>query len=322
MSLLQAQASQLAKQVQDLQAQINSASAQLATAGASSPEGQRDSSLISSLGTEQEEVSLQLNSVNNQILTAQLSGSVSANATRVLQSAALVPASRTQLALYPIAGAVLGLLIGCLFAFFRSRRDHRLHLRDEIAGALGVPVVASVSSTACKSAKDWRRLLENYKASPVDSWNVRRLLRALPLTEGERGPQLNVIAFAADGAAVAGGVQIASCAAALGIAVDLVPGEHSSLTLLRAAIGVIGPANGGDQDFIFQPRASGPEPSPSRLTLCVVPVDEHKPQTSSARRGLDFGCVVRVRYRRGTCPGGVGCQRHWPPNRRHRGSEP
>jgi capsular polysaccharide biosynthesis protein len=284
--LLQNQASQLAKQVQDLQAQVNKASAQLATVGASSLEGQRDSSLISSLGTEQEEVSLQLNSVNNQILSAQLSGSLSANATRVLQSAAISPFSKTQLAMYPIGGALAGLLIGCLFAFFLSRRDRRLRLRDEIAGAIGVPVVASVTSTACRSAKDWSRLLQNYQTSPVDSWNVRRLLHGLPFMESEQGQQLNVIVFANDSAAIAGAVQLASSAAALGISVALVPGEHSSLTLLRAAMRLLGPAGGGDEAYCFEPRVGEPESS-SRLTLRVDPVDEPKPElTGRAGRAV------------------------------------
>ena len=81
---LQQQASRLAGQVDSLQQQINSATAKLAAAGAGTPAGQRDSSLLSSLGTEQEEVSLQLNSVNNEIVSTQLSGSLSASATRVL----------------------------------------------------------------------------------------------------------------------------------------------------------------------------------------------------------------------------------------------
>jgi capsular polysaccharide biosynthesis protein len=280
---LQQEATQLSHQIQGLQDQINKATAQLAADGASTPAGQRDASLISSLRTEEEEVSLQLNNINNEIVSTQLSGSLSAGATRVLQSAAIVPVSKANLAEYPLVGALSGIFAGCLFAFFASRRDRKLWLRDELASALGVPVLASLECAACKSARDWRRLLEKYQPSPLDSWNFRRLLHGLPLADADKGvqqndkgPQVNVVAFADDGPSLAAGVQLARSAAEFGIQAALLPGEHQSLALLRAACTLVG-AGSPDQPFRFEPRATGQELSAILLTLSIVAVDEAKP---------------------------------------------
>jgi capsular polysaccharide biosynthesis protein len=275
---LQQQASRLASQVDSLQHQISSATANLAAAGAATPAGQRDSALIASLGTEQEEVSLQLNSVNNEIVSTQLSGSLSASATRVLQPAAMVPLSKTQLALYPAVGLASGVFAGCLFVVFRSRGDRRLRLRDELASVMGVPVLASLDCPGCTTAKDWKRLLEKYEPSPVDSWNFRRLLHGLPMAEDENGLRLNVVAFADDSQALAGGVQLAKSAAELGMSTAFVPGEHASLGLLRAACTVLGAPGSPDGPFVFQPKKAGPEFSTARLTLSFMAVDATKPE--------------------------------------------
>lgn len=79
---LQQEATRLSNQIQGLQGQLNTATARLAADGTNTPAGQRDETLISSLRTEQEQVSLQLNNINNQIVTTQLSGSLSAGATQ------------------------------------------------------------------------------------------------------------------------------------------------------------------------------------------------------------------------------------------------
>ena len=281
---LQQEATRLSNQIQGLQGQLNTATARLAADGTNTPAGQRDETLISSLRTEQEQVSLQLNNINNQIVTTQLSGSLSAGATRVLQSAAIVPLSKTNLAEYPLVGALSALFAGCLFVLFSSRHDRRLRLRDELAGAIGVPVLASLDSAGCKSSRDWRRLLERYRPSPVDSWNFRRLLHGLPLAEGdkgfqynEKGPQLNVVAFAGDGPSLAAGVHLARSAAELGMQAALVPGDHQALALLRAACRLVGPPGTPDEPFGFEPKLPGQEFSALSLTLSIVAVDETKP---------------------------------------------
>jgi hypothetical protein len=280
---LQQEASRLSNQIQGLQAQINTATAHLGADGANSQAGQRDESQIASLRTEQEQVSLQLNNINDEIVSTQLSGSLSAGATRVLQSAAIVPLSKLYRVEYPAVGALSALFAGCLFVFFASRRDRRLRLRDELAAAIGVPVLASLKCGSCKSAKDWRRLLQRYSPSPVDSWNFRRLLHGVSPADsdkapqqGDKGTQLNVVAFADDGPSLAAGVQLARSASELGMQTVLVPGEHASLALLRAALRVA-TAGAPDQPFVFEAKTSGQEFSALRLSLSIIAVDEGKP---------------------------------------------
>ena len=62
----------LTQQIKDLQTQIDTVSARIATEGAGSSAGEQDANLLSSLRNEQNQVSLQLNSVTDQISTAQL----------------------------------------------------------------------------------------------------------------------------------------------------------------------------------------------------------------------------------------------------------
>ena len=274
---LQQEAAQLTSQIQTLQGQINTTTARLAKEQASSAGGQRDASLIGSLRTEQEQVSLQLNNANNQIVNAQLSSSLSAGATRVLQPASLVPTSKLQLAFFPVVGAAAGLFAGCLVVFLYSRRDRRLRLRDELASALGLPVLASLESDSCKSAKEWKRLLEEYHPSPVDSWNFRRLLHSVVSSDSEPPARLGVIAFADDRPSLAVGVQLARCASELGMEVELTTGAHSSLALLRAACTLLRPPASPDEPFRLDAKHAGGEFAAVRLALLVTAVERAKP---------------------------------------------
>ena len=274
---LQGEAANLGKQIQSLQDQINATAARLAAEGTGSAAGQRDTSLIGSLRTEQENVSLTLNNVDNQIVTTQLSGTLSAGATRVLQPASIVPTSKRDLALYPAIGALMGLFAGCLFALLRARRDRHLRYRDDLATAIGVPVLASFECHPCKSAADWKRLLVNFQPSPVDSWSVRRLVHRLVPPDPEQRAQLNVVTFADDGPALAVGVRLARSAATLGIQTELVAGWHSSLDLLRATSTVVRGSGSGVEPFRFEADGVGPEFSAVRLTVSVIAVDDAKP---------------------------------------------
>jgi capsular polysaccharide biosynthesis protein len=277
LSGLQAEATTLTAQIKSLQQQINTVDGRLATESASSLAGQRDSALVSSLRTEQEQVSLQLNSVNSQIVNSQLSGAVAAGAITVLQSAAIVPASKVDLVLYVGGGAFLGAFIGCVVAVARSRRDQRLRLRDEIAGAIGLPVVASVESARCQTAKDWRRLLEEYTPSPVETWNLRRLFHGLVPAGVDKQAQLSVLVFAADAPALSAVAQLASTAARLGTQVALVAGDDPSLALLRAALQIRSSSGSPVDTFYFESESGGSEFSSLRLTISLVALGETKP---------------------------------------------
>ena len=60
-----------------------------------------------------------------------------------------------------------------------ARRDPRVRLRDDIADAVGSPVLAAVRSRPQQSVAGWSTLLETYEATPVESWAFRQVLRGL-----------------------------------------------------------------------------------------------------------------------------------------------
>src|SRR5262249_181040 len=57
-------------------------------------------------------------------------------------------------------GALAGAVIGAIIAVTMSRRERRLRQRDDIADAIGVPVLASVPVGHPSDPAGWMRLLE------------------------------------------------------------------------------------------------------------------------------------------------------------------
>jgi hypothetical protein len=205
----------------------------------------------------------------------------SAGTARVLQSAAVVRASKFRVPLDGVIGCLVGLLAGCALALVRSKRDRRLHLRDEVAGAVGLPVVASIDAERRKSTKDWRRLLQSYQPSPVEAWSVRRVLdRALVLGDPRRGSEVVVMAFAEDGPALAAGVQFAKTATTLGLPVALAPAQHPALSGLRAACMVEGGSASPERLFTFQTQGLAAAAQDPPLTVSLVAVDSARPEPS------------------------------------------
>ena len=278
--------SALTGQIEGLQQQIDATTSKLSKEQPGSSAGQRDASLLASLGTEQQQVSLQLDDVNNEIVSTQYSGTLSAQATRVLQPATIVPASKSNVIFYPLLGAVLGLVIGCFVVLRRAQRDRRLHSRDELAGAIGVPVLASLDGASCRTTKDWRRLLQTYRPSTVDSWNMRRLLHRLTPAGADHTAELNVVAFADDKPALSVGAKLARTGAELGMAAVLVPGPHPSLGILRAACTLLCDPRQPDELFRFEAKTEGAEFSTARLVVSVDAVDHDKPLLAPARARL------------------------------------
>jgi capsular polysaccharide biosynthesis protein len=292
---LQKENAQLTKQILSLQSQIDTVAGRLATERSSSPAGQQDASLLGTLRSEQEEVALQLNDVNSQIVTAQLTNEATTSATQILQRAVIVSTSETRVPIFAAGGAGAGLLIGCLAAVASSQRDRRLRLRDELAGAIGVPVVASISAWRCSSAKDWRKLVERYQPSPVDSWNVRRVLQRTG-TGGMR-PKIVVVALADDAGAIAAGVQLGRAAAEAGLEVALVIGDHPSLALLRTACSLPSVAGSTAGSHVYEPTHTKPEFSGMRLTLSVIVIDAERPEfppTDATYFSAEATCFLAV----------------------------
>lgn len=236
---LQKEATQLTQQIQNLQYEIGVETARVTSEGAGSSQGQEDTDLLGSLRNQQNEVSLQLNSVTNQITNAQLENGSTASTTRVLQTATAQPASKYVL---PIEVGIIAFALGGLgsaaFVLIRLQRGHRLRLRDEIPRTAGAPVIASLDAPRCRSVSAWRDLLAGPPRA-TNEWSLRHVLHTLS-NSGRPRRAVRVISFAGDSPALATGPRLALHAAASGISTVLLPeapkSEDRSLTPVRAAL--------------------------------------------------------------------------------------
>jgi capsular polysaccharide biosynthesis protein len=148
----------------------------------------------------------------------------------VLQSA--TTASGTPAALRLGVSGVLGLLVGgllgAIIALLLGRSDRRLRERDEIADAIGIPVLAAVPAHHPADAAGWARLLADYEPGVVQAWSLRKALHLLGLTDTREGHgvSLAVVSLSSDRGALALGPQLASYAASLGIPTAFVLGPQ------------------------------------------------------------------------------------------------
>lgn len=141
------------------------------------------------------------------------------------------PATGTPAALRLGVAGVLGLLVGgllgAIIALVLGRSDRRLRERDEIADAIGIPVLAAVPAHHPADAAGWAKLLADYEPGVVQAWSLRKALHLLGLTDiSGSGVSLAVISLASDRGALALGPQLASYAASLGIPTAFVLGPQ------------------------------------------------------------------------------------------------
>jgi capsular polysaccharide biosynthesis protein len=147
-----------------------------------------------------------------------------------------------------LLGALAGSLAGSVGAVASARRDPKLRLRDDIADAIGVPVLASLPVTRPSDAGGWTRLLDSYQPGVVHAWGLRKALHhlGLPEAKADGGACLTVLSLAADTRALAVGPQLAVFAASLGIPATLAIGpqqdENATATLRAACAARSGPA--------------------------------------------------------------------------------
>ena len=238
LAALQKKSSQLTKSINDLQTQINTVIARIASEGAGSSAGQQDANLLNSLQNEQKQVSLELEGVTGQISTAQLASGTAASTTQILQYAAALPVDKYSLPITAgIVGFVVGLLGSAVFVVVRLPRGRRLRLRDEIARAAGAPVIASLEAPGCTTPSAWRELLESRPRATAE-WALRHALHTV-LNGGAPRRAVRVISFADDLPALTTGPRLALHAATSGTPTGLIPEDDSmpesrSLVPLRA----------------------------------------------------------------------------------------
>jgi hypothetical protein len=237
----------LQAQIAQLQAEITAAKKRQRAMDPNSPDATEEAQLLARLGAEQADLSLQLDKVKDKIATGTPGSSVGAG-TSVVQpaTAAIGPSTLVRLLIWAPAGAFVCTIITVAVLLTAKRRDPRVRLRDEIADAVGSPVLAALRSMPQSSVAGWSTLLETYEATPTESWAFRRLLRSL--ASGDRGPEpgaarkvdhpksLTVVSLSGDARGIAIGPQLAAFASSLGVVTRIftAAGERSAPSLWAA----------------------------------------------------------------------------------------
>ena len=192
-------------------------------------------------------------------------------------------------------GALLGALIGAIGAIAFGRRDRRLQLRDQIADAIGVPVLASLRVLRPADAAGWTRLLDDYQPSASDAWRLVNLLRPLGIPDvakiGANGRgrfSVMVLSLISDRRALALGPQLAVFAARQGVPTALVigAGKDARVTaaLRTACAAVPSPNRSGRLRVAVADHSYDDVPADAALTVVVVAVDDLSPQLANAIR--------------------------------------
>jgi capsular polysaccharide biosynthesis protein len=190
-------------------------------------------------------------------------------------------------------GALLGALIGAIGALAFSRGDRRLRERDEIANAIGIPVLASIPVDHPADAGRWTRLLEDYEPSVVHAWQLRNALRYLRQTvvisaNGSYGSSFSVavLSLSSDRGALALGPQLAVFAASLGIPTALVIGpqqDANAMAELRAACAAPPSSRRSSQLRVTDHHQVGRQAA-GALTVVVAVVDSRAPHVANMTR--------------------------------------
>jgi len=283
-------------QIAALQGEIDATIKRQQAVDAGSTEGNREAQLLAGLRTEQADISLQLDKVKDQIATSAPVESVASAGTSVIQAASSATGSSTlhRLSIWAPLGAVVGAVVALVMLLVTARGDSRMGLRDEIADAVGSPVLAAVRSRPQKTVAGWSRLLEAYEATPVESWAFRQVLRSLvPVGASNRDHEaevrqtrtvdhprsLTVVSLSGDARGLALGPQMAVFASSLGIVTRLVTaGSHERAAALWAACAA-------DRDSAPRPGLLIGDPGDDEaidLTVVLVVADRREPSLSDA----------------------------------------
>lgn len=187
-------------------------------------------------------LSAQLATLTGQLQTLTTSITPSTGAATIIQPAS--PAARPGFVgtyIVPVGGGLLaGLLLASALVLIGARIDRRLRSRDQLAAAVGRPVIASLAGKAARSIGGWHHLLAAYEPSPVDAWALRQVLRRVPAgADGRR--TVTIVGLENDTRGMALGPLIAAYAASGGVTTELVLGDapHSlgMATAMRRAAG-------------------------------------------------------------------------------------
>jgi capsular polysaccharide biosynthesis protein len=183
-----------------------------------------------------------------------------------------------------ILGLIGGLLVGVIISLVLSQRDRRLRQRDEIANAIGIPVIASVPVARPSDAAGWTKILDDYEPGVLNAWRLRRALQHLDLLgTGNGAASLTVLSLSSDPGALAMGPELAAFAASIGIPTNLVVGPQQDPNVtatLQTACEVNGSADRRSSNLLTTVSEDG-RPHPrvrAALTVVVIVVDPRSPE--------------------------------------------
>jgi len=189
-------------------------------------------------------------------------------------------------------GTLAGVLLGGIVVVSIGRTDRRLRERDEIAGAVGAPVLASVPVVHPSDTAGWVRLLEAYEPGVVHAWSLRKALRHVGVADGRSGGGgvcLVVVSLSADRGALAVGPQLAVYAASLGVPTRLVIGPQqdpdATAALSAACTMAAGSGQAGSLRFAAGDLPDAGWVSGTGLTVVVAVADSRTPRLAAALPG-------------------------------------
>lgn len=189
-----------------------------------------------------------------------------------------------------VLGALLGALIGAITALALGRSDRKLRERDEIAGAIGLPVLASLPIAHPSGTAGWRKLLEHYEPTAVHAWGLRKALHQLGVIDfrGSGGStSLSVLSLSSDRRAVALGPQLAVFAASLGIPTELVIDSQQDVDAtakLRSAVSVTSPGQAEPVRVVVGDHGKAGRPQGTALSIVVAVIDSQAPRVADTMR--------------------------------------
>ena len=209
-------------------------------------------------------------------------------------------------------GLLAGVVVGAIVALAVSRGDKRLRERDQIADAVGAPVLASLPVRRPSDAAGWTALLDDYQPGATPSRSLDKVLHRLGLTGAGRDDDVSLamVSFSTDRGALALGPQLAVYAASVGIPTTLVIGPRQDAKVsatLRAACGAPSAHSKRSRRLRVSvwdhERAERPN---APLTVVVTVVDSQTPQVADIIRatttvlGVSAGVVTAEQLARVT----------------------
>ncbi len=302
-SISQAEKTALDERLSHLRGQLASVNQEIArtrrllgTKPPSSPQELAAQAALGRLIAEQSPLTVQIDQVESQQAAQKPSSGA-----QVIQPA--TPAKRPRLLVWTLVSVLLGALIAgglaALTVVALARRDRRLRTRDEMADALGSPVIGSVKSYRVRNTAGWSLLLESYRPSPTDAWSLRQTLDdvgAAPLLAAAGGlgggakPRqvtIVVVVLADDPGALAVAGQLASHTASLGVSTHLTARQrHAAADALWAT------SSRGEEmraGLRVDPRR---RKSSSGLVMELAVVDRQQPALPDLRRADAIVLIV------------------------------